>query len=71
MGQNKITIDFNKTYNNDNIFVNNTGYCTKCLRELGEDRVKDHEGNEFCDHECKVDFYLEIKQDIKIFKNNE
>jgi len=51
-----------------------TGYCAKCLKILDngdKNIVKDVEGNEFCDRECKVDFYLEIKQDTEIFKNNE
>lgn len=50
---------------NNNIFVNKSGYCSKCLRELDDDRVIDHEGNEFCDFECKRDFWLEHRREME------
>ena len=45
----------------------NTYFCAKCLKELDNDDrdvVKDVDGNEFCDRECRKDFYLECRQDM-------
>lgn len=57
----------NKLKNNQitNIFVNNnTGYCSKCLSVLGENRVIDSEGNEFCDMDCRKEYYYEIRREM-------
>lgn len=56
MGQNKLLIVPNDTYSKI--------YCSKCLGLLGDDRVKDHENNEFCCWECKVEYWVEMRQDM-------
>jgi hypothetical protein len=54
-----------KLQNNNIILGNKSGYCSKCLRELDGDRVVDHEGNEFCDNYCKIDFWREHRKEIE------
>jgi len=66
MGLNKY-INERSIYKFKNDSNNTNTYCAKCLRLLDdEDRdiVKDIEGNEFCDRECRKDFYLECRQDM-------
>jgi len=46
------------------IDVRSKNYCSKCLGVLGDDMVKDAEGNEFCCSICRREFYLEIRQDM-------
>ena len=54
-----------------------TGYCAKCLKMLDDidksDRnniTRDHNGNEFCDMECKRYFSRENREDMDdIVKN--
>ncbi len=55
-----------KIYDIHNVNINASckKYCSKCLSLLGENVVFDHEGNVFCDFECKKNFYLEIRSDI-------
>ncbi len=45
-----------------NILVENK-YCTKCLSILGEKRVKDYKGNEYCDETCRRENFTELNQD--------
>jgi len=54
-----------------------TGYCAKCLKMLDDidksDRkniTRDHNGNEFCDFECKCEFNRSNREEIDdIVKN--
>jgi len=54
-----------------------TGYCAKCLKNLNDidksDRrniTRDHNGNEFCDMECKCDYSRSNREDMDdIVKN--
>ena len=41
-------------------------YCEKCLTKLDKNKnyITDHNGNVFCDEECRSDFYLEIKREM-------
>jgi len=43
---------------------NNIKYCMKCgsLIEYGKG-VKDFKGNDFCEGDCRNEFWLEIRQD--------
>lgn len=63
MTNNKLQNNWSGSGNkNGNIFVNKTGYCSKCLRELDmsdKDIVKDAEGNLFCDSSCRRDYHYE------------
>lgn len=55
---------------NVNIYVSKKKYCSKCLSVLGDEVMKDHEDNEFCNWECKKDFYLEKRQDMDDILSN-
>jgi hypothetical protein len=54
----------NNINNNNIILGNKSGYCSKCLRELDGDRVRDADGNEFCDFECKREFHMENRKEM-------
>ena len=41
-----------------------SGYCAKCLRKLSGDRIKDSENNEFCDEECRREYWQEIRREM-------
>jgi len=48
----------------ENSNENSINYCSKCLSVLGDDMVKDVEGNEFCDCECRHEYWREIRLDM-------
>jgi len=49
---------------NNNINGNSDKYCSKCLSVLGDNKVKDGEGNWFCSWECKVDYHQQNKKEL-------
>ena len=58
--------DLNKNKQITNIIVsvkNSVGYCSKCLRVLNKDSVKDTYGNDFCCRECRAEYWSEVRQD--------
>ena len=57
-----VTMTQNRLQNN-NINGNSNKYCAKCLSVLGDNKVKDGEGNWFCSWECKKMYYAEIKKE--------
>lgn len=67
MEKNKLQIGLNNKNNynaNINVNVSSKKYCSKCLSLLGEDRVVDGEGNEFCCWECRRDYYYENRREM-------
>jgi len=55
------------TYNkitNINVNIVSKKYCSKCLSVLGDDRVVDGDGNEFCDSSCRRDYYYENRREM-------
>lgn len=44
-----------------NILVEN---CYKCFSPLGDNRVKDHNGNEYCCEFCRREFYAENRKEM-------
>lgn len=65
---NKQTCQMNGKQENTNILVEN--YCYKCFSLLGDKRVKDHEGHEYCDTICRKEFYLENNKETNARFNN-
>jgi hypothetical protein len=48
---------------NNNINGNSDKYCSKCLSVLGDNKVKDGEGNWFCDEICRNQFWTENRKE--------
>lgn len=66
MAKNRLQIGLNNKINHfANINTYNKKYCSKCLSVLGEDRVKDSEGNEFCCESCRVDFWRDVRKEFE------
>ena len=54
--------------NNDSSYVyaaSDIGYCLKCYCVLMDEKQVD-----FCDHSCKREYYLEIGNDLSVFKGS-
>jgi hypothetical protein len=52
--------------NNDNTYVvsvKNVSYCTKCGKKLDDDK------KDFCDRECRREYFAEIQRDLGAFRN--
>lgn len=69
---NKINnINIDKLSKSQYTYINKkTGYCSKCLEILGENKVIDVEGNEFCDNQCRREYWLEINQHMYDLKDD-
>jgi hypothetical protein len=42
--------------------LHNRKYCAKCLSLLGDKRIRDNLGNEFCDRDCLKDWWAENRK---------
>jgi len=65
MGQNNNINERSMDSKFNSKFKNNNTYCSKCLRELDSDVVKDVDNNFFCDKWCKVEFHKENRKLIE------